>query len=268
MTRISRELSISGSAREDAAPLKLGLLLGWQDLRQAYRRTKVGPLWITAGMALQIVAMGVIFGTIFSLKTSNYVPFLALGIIFWGCISSTLGEGAWAFIHSSHLIRQTKTDARMHVIRVVWKNVLILGHNLILLPAILLIFDVPTSFGSWLALPGLVLLVGNLYWMSLILGLLSARFRDTPPIVVSLLGIAFYVTPIMWTPDLLGDDQMAHLLLGLNPFYHLLQVVRLPLLGEFPTIENWVLASLSLVFGSAAAGIATKYSKNRIAYWI
>jgi lipopolysaccharide transport system permease protein len=89
-----------------------------------------------------------------------------------------------------------------------------------------------------------------------------------PPIVNSLITIAFYVTPVMWFPSLIGDNQLAHLLLGLNPFYHLLQIVRLPVLGELPTIENWGLSLLFAGLGWAAALAIFKKFRTQIAYWV
>ena len=45
--------------------LGIGLMLGWQDIRQSYRRSVFGQLWITIGMSVTIAAIGIVFGTIF-----------------------------------------------------------------------------------------------------------------------------------------------------------------------------------------------------------
>jgi ABC-type polysaccharide/polyol phosphate export permease len=104
--------------------------------------------------------------------------------------------------------------------------------------------------------------------LALILAIFATRFRDVPPIVSSVLTVALYVTPIIWLPEGLGDNQLAHLLLGLNPFYDLLQIARLPLLGQSPTIENWGLALLSAgVFWLVGLLVYKKFEK-RIPYWV
>jgi lipopolysaccharide transport system permease protein len=107
----------------------------------------------------------------------------------------------------------------------------------------------------------------NLSWISMILALLSARFRDTPPIVNSLMTVAFYVTPVMWYPSLLPGGT-AHLLLGLNPLYHLLQIVRLPILGELPTLENWYLSALLAIAGWAITLLSFSRFRSRVAFWV
>jgi ABC-type polysaccharide/polyol phosphate export permease len=89
-----------------------------------------------------------------------------------------------------------------------------------------------------------------------------------PPIISSVTTIGFFFTPVMWSPDLLGDNDLAHLLLGLNPFYHWLQIVRLPILGQWPTAENWGLALLIAGIGWAVALLVYKKFRTMIAYWV
>jgi lipopolysaccharide transport system permease protein len=243
-------------------------MLAWQDIRQAYRRSAVGPFWLTIGMAVQIVTMGLVFGLIFKTEMSEYLPFLATSIILWGLISTTINEGCMAFISAEAIIKQLRVPHFQHVFRVVWRNVVTAGHNVIILPLVFLFFLVAPNWSLAAVLPGLIVLILNLTWVVWLLGMMSARYRDTPPIINSVVTIAFYVTPIMWYPKLIANDSLAHLLLGLNPLYHWVQVVRLPILGQWPTFENWGLALLSAGIGWAVTLLAYKKYKNMIAYWV
>jgi ABC-type polysaccharide/polyol phosphate export permease len=243
-------------------------MLAWQDIRQAYRRSAVGPFWLTIGMAVQILTMGIVFGLIFKTDLREYLPFLATSVILWGLISSTVNDGCMSFISAEAIIKQLRIPHFQHVFRVVWKNIITAGHNIVILPLVFLAF---WEFPNWslLALvPGLVILVLNLTWIVWLLGMLSARYRDMPPIISSVVTIAFYVTPVMWYPKLIENDSLAHLLLGLNPLYHWIQIVRLPILGQWPTLENWGLALLSAGIGWTVTLVAYKNYKNMIAYWV
>lgn len=247
---------------------QLGLMLGWQDARQAYRRSAIGPFWLTIGMAVQVVTMGLVFGLIFKAEIREYLPFLATSIIFWALISATVNEGCMTFISSEAMIRQLNLHHFQYVARTVWRNLVTGGHNMVLIPIVLICF---WSFPGWslLALvPSLALLVFNLGWVVWLLGIFSTRFRDMPPIVASVMTIAFYVTPVMWYPKLIENNALAHLLLGLNPLYHWLQTVRLPILGQWPTLENWSLSLLSAGIGWAITLLAYKRYRNMIAYWV
>lgn len=242
-------------------------MLGWQDLRQAYRRSVVGPFWLTLGTGAQIATIGLVFGVIFKVKLEDYFPYLATSIVLWTFISSTVLEGAQALIASESMIRQLKLPVLTYVIRVVWRNLLTLGHNLVILPIVFIIFQVPLTWSVLLILPGILLLVLSLTFISYIAAFASARFRDIPPILNSLLMVAFYLTPVMWQANQIGDA-LGRFLIGLNPLYHLVQIVRLPLLGLSPTFENWLGASLIFVFGLVVYFLTRSRIQKRIAYWV
>lgn len=243
-------------------------MLGWQDLRQAYRRSNLGPFWITGGMAIQIATIGIVFGMIFKSETKDYIPFLAVSIVVWTFVSATISEGCNSFIASESMIKQINLPPLVYVGRTVWKNLLTLGHNVVILPVVFLIFQRPLSFLFLLALLGVLILTLTLAAVSAVLGIISARYRDLPPMVNSMLTVAFYVTPVMWFPELIGNNQLAHLLLGLNPLYHLLQITRLPILGQWPTLENWGVSIVFLACSSLLAIFVIRKSRSQLAFWV
>lgn len=248
--------------------IRLTVLLGWQDVLQAYRRSVVGPFWLTFGMAAQIAIMGTVFGLIFKTELEDFLPFLTIGIIVWGFISSTMNEGCFSFIAGESVIKQLNIPLIVHPLRVLWRNLVIFGHNILILPLVFLIFLKQPDWIALLAIPGLIILLGNLGWIIVVLGLLSARYRDMPPIVNSLATVAFYLTPIMWYPKLIGNNELAHILLGFNPFYHLVQIIRLPLLGEAPTMENWMISICMLLLGVLGSRLVFLKNRHKIAFWV
>ena len=133
------------------------------------------------------------------------------------------------FINAQSIITQTNLPLSVHVYRVVWRNFIIFGHNALIFPVVAVLLAPPPSWTGLLAAPGLVLLYLNGIWTGLLLGLASARFRDVPPIVDSILRILFFITPVIWMPEFL-PERIA--LLDWNPFFHFLEVVRAPLLGS------------------------------------
>jgi lipopolysaccharide transport system permease protein len=219
-------------------------------------------------MAVMIASIGLVFGMIFGTPMQVFLPYLASGIIMWGLISGILNDGAQAFIAAEGMIKQIPLPKLAHLIRVVWRNILTTGHNIVIFPVVVLLVGGTTGWAVLLWPLGLAIAVLSVSGLALILSVVATRFRDVPPIVNSVVTVAFYVTPVIWMADNLGDNQLAHLLLGLNPFYHLLQVARLPLLGQMPTVENWALALLSAgVFWAIGLAIYKKF-EHKIAYWV
>jgi lipopolysaccharide transport system permease protein len=155
----------------------------------------------------------------------------------------------------------------VHILRVIWRNLLILAHNIVILPLVLLVFSKPLNWLGLLSIPGLILVVINLSWIALILGVICARYRDLPQIVSSLLQILFYLTPIMWIPNLL-PQRAARYLLDLNPAYHLLEIIRSPLLGQSPTMTNWGVSLIMAFIGWIITLVVYGRYKRRITYWL
>jgi lipopolysaccharide transport system permease protein len=219
-------------------------------------------------MAIQIATIGVVFSLIFKTTNSNYLPFLSVSIVFWGYISSTITDACFAFISNEAMIKQLNLPFATYTNRVMWKNIVTLGHNLLIIIPVFLFFGQKITWSIFLIVPGLLLLGANLVWVSQLLATLSARYRDLPPIINSVIVITFYITPVMWYPELIGDSKLSHLLLGLNPVYHLLQIVRLPFLGEAPTLENWIVTLSLAIFGTLLAQRISLKTSHKIAYWL
>lgn len=245
----------------------LAFQLGWQDLKQSYRRSALGPFWLTLGMAVQILAIGAVFGLIFESPLEEFLPFLAVSIIMWTFISSSFLDGSMSFITSEAIIRQLPLPHYVYVLRAFWKNVLVLLHNSVILPLVFLAFLRAPNFNLVLLIPSLAISSIFILSVAVVLGYVTTRFRDMQQIMVSIMTVMFYVTPVFWQPNLIPGG-VAHLLLGLNPLYHFLQILRLPLLGQSPTIENWLGAIALSGAGAITAMIVSRKFKDRLAYWV
>jgi lipopolysaccharide transport system permease protein len=248
--------------------LQLGLTLGWNDIRQTYKRSKLGLFWITLGMSVNVAAIGLVFGLIFGSPLDVFLPFLATGLIIWGLYSSILNEGAQAFVSAEAFIKQLPIPKITFLVRVAWRNLLVFAHNIIILPVTLVVVGAELGWSILVFPVGLGLAILSISGLALILAVAGARYRDVPPMVVSVVGVAFYATPVIWMPTSLGNTELAHLLLGLNPLYHLLQITRLPLLGQWPTMENWYLSALSAGVTWLLGIWIFRRNEKRIAYWV
>jgi lipopolysaccharide transport system permease protein len=242
-------------------------MLGWQDVLQRYRRSIIGPFWLTISMGVMIGSIGIVFSQILKAPIEEFFPFLALGIILWSFFSSVINEGCTGFVAAEGIIKQLPIPLFVHILRLVWRNIIIFGHNIIIFPLLLLAMGKPISWYGLISLGGFLLVVINLVWIALVLGVFCARYRDMPQIVASVLQVFFYLTPIMWMPNMLPERASMYIL-DTNPFYHLIEIVRAPLLGQVPTELNWMV-SLSLgVFGWFVALVFYGRYKSRIAYWL
>ena len=250
---------------EGAGAFRLWGMLGWQDIRQRYRRSTLGPFWLTISMGALVGGLGVLYSGLFKMDVADYLPFVAAGLILWGLISGLITEGCSAFIGAEGIIKQVSLPLSVHVYRVVWRNFIVFAHNIIIYVVAAVFFSIHPGWVGLLILPGLALLCLNGVWMGLLLGLVSARFRDVPQIVASVVQVTFFLTPIIWKPELLPDRAF---ILEFNPFFHLLELVRAPLLGQAPGLGSW-LATLGITLGGWLVTLLMyRRYRWRVAYWV
>ena len=216
-------------------------------------------------MGALVGVLGTLYGMLFEVDSADYVPFLALGFIVWTLISGVIGDGCNAFINAEGIIKQVGLPLSVHVYRLLWRHLIILAHNAAVFAVVAAVFAVWPGWTGLLALPGLVLLCLNGLWAGLLLGIVSARFRDVPPIVTSVVRICFFVTPIIWMPELIPGRS---LVLLVNPFFHLVEVVRAPLLGQAPGLASWIAVLIVTAAGWLATFALFRRYRRRIAYWV
>jgi lipopolysaccharide transport system permease protein len=256
-----------GDIIEALSKYRLALIFGWQDVAQRYRRSRVGAFWLTLNMAVFIGALGLIFGTLFQSEMHEFLPYLCAGIITWGFISTSLGEGCTTFTSSEGIILQVRMPLFTHILRAIWRNIIIFAHNIVIFPILLLILGRMISINVLWAIPGFLLICLNLTWIMLILAVLCARFRDMTQVVSNILQVLFYATPIMWMVKIL-PDHVSRWFIELNPFYHLIELVRAPLLGHAPTATDWAFATgLAFIGWIIAIAFFGRY-RWRVAYWL
>ncbi|GJH35691.1 ABC transporter permease [Paraburkholderia azotifigens] len=251
--------------KQSIASWRLWTLLGWLEVRQRYARSRVGPFWLTISTGVMIGSIGVVYGTLFGMKMSDYLPYLSVSLVLWTTFSATVLEGSTAYISSGHYIRQAATPKLIFMLQVVWRNLVILAHNFLIVVLLLLVFGVKNWETLPIFIPALLLYMANAMWIAMVAGLLSARFRDLPQIVAALLQVAFYITPIIYRPSALTRYSF---IVELNPLAHLIELVRAPLIGELPSATTWGVTVGLAVFGWLFALALTGRYLKRIPYWV
>jgi ABC-type polysaccharide/polyol phosphate export permease len=254
-----RDLAHSGER------LGLAWSLAWHDVVSRYRGSILGPFWITLSMGLMVLGIGFLYSRLLNIELAELMPFVALGIVFFGLISGVVNEGCETFVQASGMLSQTSLPMFTFVWRTVLRNVINLAHHLVIVAAVLIFFDRWRDAAVFASLGGIALLVLNVAWMSLLAAIASARFRDIPQIVASVMQFAFFMTPVFWRPDGFGDK---HAFLLLNPFYHMIEVVRAPLLGQgVAAISYLVLGSMALA-GWALTFSVFAMTRRRIVHYL
>lgn len=172
-------------------------LLAMQDIRQRYRRSVIGPFWLTLSTFISIFVLSIVYAKIFKISIDEYMPYLTVGFIFWTFISGSLLESCGVFIQSESIIKQINLPFGVHVMRMVWRNIITLAHHSIVLIAVFLYFDQKISWTILFFPFAVALVVLTSIFLGYILGGVCARFRDVAQVISSIVQVVFYITPVI-----------------------------------------------------------------------
>jgi len=239
--------------------------LGYLEVKQRYRRSVLGPWWITLSLAIFVLMMGIVFSRLFHQQISEYLPFFTAGFLFWTFISSSVTESTELFRLNVGFIKQINLPYNIYIFKFLTKQIIFLLHNFIVYVVVCFCFKLNPGWNFFLIIPGFSLLLLNVYWISLFTGIICARFRDFVSIINTCVQIAFFVTPISWMPKLLEQNPGV---LKFNPLAYLLDIVRSPLLGGEPSFASWYVSSGLALVGCCATLILFARTRARIAFWV
>ncbi|RDI48123.1 ABC transporter permease [Aquicella lusitana] len=247
---------------------RIWLMLAYQDIKLRYRRSILGPFWITLSMAITVYSMGFLYAHLFHTELSKYFPFLVASMLAWSLISTIILEMTDGFTLSEAIIKQIKLPYSLYIHRIATRNIIIFFHNiLVIIPIFIIFYDsVKVNFYTLLLVPGLALTYINAIIYGIILALVCARYRDMAQIIKSLVQVIFFLTPVMWDMNILPESK--RIFVKINPFYSFIELVRAPLLGKAPALFNLGSVFLVTVIGILICLWMFVPYRSRIVYWL
>jgi ABC-type polysaccharide/polyol phosphate export permease len=240
--------------------------LGWRETKRRYRRTAFGPFWTTVSLAFFVTSLGLVWSNLWHKDPKTFLPYLTSGMLCWVFFVAVCTEGCASFCGYEKLIKQLRISYTLLGSAVVWRNAIVFFHNLIIYVLVGIYAGVSINWASLLVIPGFAVLCLNAVWIVVVLGTICARYRDFQQLVANILQVSLFLTPIFWSPDQLSGRTA--FFAQFNPLYHLIAIVREPLLGQAPTLMNWLVVGLITIAGwMVTLQILTKL-RHRIVYWL
>jgi len=235
------------------------------DIKLRYRRSMIGPWWVTISTGVMVMMLGFLWSHIFGSDLQNYLPFFAVGFVLWGWMSGQVLDAAGGFFQFGGMIKQVKLPLPIFTLRLNMRQCIILMHNSIIIAAVLLLIGKGFNLMSFLAIPNLILIQLNLTLLSIVVTIFCTRYQDMTQVVNVGTQIVFFFTPILWQVETLKNRMY---LAELNPVYHWIEIIRAPLLGHLPTMNDYIWSVASLIILSGVAAYYVGRYRSRIAYWI
>lgn len=244
---------------------RIWLLLGWNDIQIRYRRSQLGPFWITLNISVTVYMMGLLYSHLFKMDLHSYYPYLTAGLVAWTLISNMLLDSTQTFISGENFLKQIKIPFSLFVLRTITRNFIIFFHNILaVIPVIIW-----THLLTWQTLaiiPGLLLIAINSFTFGLLLAIFGSRYRDVNPLISSVIQILFFLTPILWDPSSLPQNKL--MFVNLNPVAHYIDLIRSPLLGKFPSAYSLYMVIGITVCSACLTFFVFAKARRSIVYWL
>ena len=245
--------------------LPLMLYFAWGDTKARYRRSVLGPFWLVIGTAVGVAGLSFLWSGLLKVDRTTFVPTLTVGIVVWQFISGCVAESPSAFTRNAAVMRNLKTPYLIFPLQLLLRQLINFAHNMVVVLVVLIMFPPPFGFAQLLVIPGMLLLVGNLFWIAILFGMLGARFRDFEQTIGVLIPMMFFLSPVLYRPEQLGHMEQ---FIWLNPFTYMITLIRDPMQGFTPAPFVYLVSTGMLLAGWGATLWLYGRRHSRIPFWV
>ena len=263
---MNRLIALAGDLAAPLVNCRLWITLGWLTIVQNYRRTSLGPWWITANLAIFVLAITLVYGSLFSIPAKEYSAYLLGGMIAWYWVSALLNDVGNTFLSYSHFIKSTAIDKAQLVWATVFRLFVTFAHHFILVIAYIVFGIIHFNHYTLQIIPAVVLLFLFSVPVTAVAAILFARYRDLQRFVGSAVIIIMMVTPIFWQPNMIKGWRGAFV--DINPIHYLIELIRRPLLGQPLETSTLTVVCVLTVLAWIGGTLFFRRYQRYVVFWV
>lgn len=243
-------------------------LSSWLDIMVRNRQSRLGVFWLLVPPMVYIWGIGGFFASMMGMTFSTFVGYVALGYVVFRVISTVITESSGAFLSSASFILDGHLRLTDFILRVVAKA---LFYFLASLPVVAASLYISPDW-HWQALPVALLaftwMMGITLCVGVVFAVLGARFPDVGQLVNNVFMFAFLLTPVIWHTDMMPPESLRGLLVRFNPLFHMVEVVRAPLLGTPVAAESYLYLGVLTVVAVLGAALTYRLFSRHVPVWV
>lgn len=239
--------------------------LSWTEIRARYARSIIGPFWLVLTTAISVMGLGYIWSILFNLERSVFIPALTVGLVIWQFIATCVSEAPNCFTIYGSIIRNYSHPVWIYPTALVIKNLIIFLHNLVIVFFVMIIYPQDLEWQALIIFPAMLLIVIILTQIAIILSFVGARYKDFGSAVSALMSVAFFLSPVIFTPEQLGVKEY---LMWLNPFSYMIAIIRDPLTGRSSEGFVYFVTIFFILLASGLVYLFIKRYSSRVPYWL
>ncbi|MEE2566490.1 ABC transporter permease [Hyphobacterium marinum] len=249
---------------EGFARRELWVALAHDDMRQRFRRTLFGLAWLTISYAVFVAAKVAIFGQLIASPIEWFAVYVTVGFLAWQFMNSVVVDSCTAFINSENWLLGLRLPVSVFIYESIARDCLVFFYSAIVAIVVLLAVRHPIEPVALMALPAFGIYLVNAVFAHMLLGVICMRYRDVSQLVQTLMRVLFFLTPLIWTPEQVGDLQGW---LWWNPFTYFIDIFRAPIIDGVIPVHSWmVVLGMTVAFGAVAFTVFALF-RRRLAFW-
>lgn len=241
-------------------------LLAKQSVQGSYRRTFLGPFWITLQQLMWVLGIGVVYSQLFHVDRSEFIPLLSYGVLIWHLIIGAITTAPSLFVESSSYLSSSNLPLSFYAMQSLAVQMITFAHTAVVMVVIPAFYGVtPTIWALALVPLTLALITVNNAACMLWLAPLGARYRDVRVAIAATTQLLMFMTPVFWDPRQLPGR---HWIVMANPFAWPVLSFRDPLLGRSPDGTVWLLLAVATIFNCVIGFVVFSRTQRRVRYWL
>jgi len=240
----------------------------WLGIVTSYRRSRLGIVWLFSPSLIYIWGIGAFFAALQGQSMQRFASHIALGYVVFRLVSSVITESTSVLAANQAFILDGHTRLTDFVLRAVARALFHLAVATPVVAAALAIYPGLQPAGLALVAVTLLLVVLNLVWIGVVCALVGARFPDLEQFTGNVFMFLFLLTPIIWYAEQAPADSLRGTLMRFNPLFHMVEVVRAPVLGQPLELASvWIVAAMTVAGWILAAILYRRYARF-VPLWI
>jgi len=240
----------------------------WLGVVTKYRRSRLGLFWAVSPAALYTFGIGGFYGFLQGISPKVFVAHLGIGYVVFRFITVSLSEATSTFSSHASFILDGRVRLTDYVLRVMAKSAF---HFICALPVLIVAAWLNPNAEPWgllQTIPAFLLVLVNLGWMAVFLAIIGARLPDIHELVGSVLMFSFLFTPIIWMASQAPLGTLRGTIARVNPLFHLVEIVRAPLLGEGVESGTYIYLALMTLIGWLTAYFVYRRYARYVPLWV
>lgn len=240
----------------------------WLDIVTKYRRSRFGIVWLVVPSILYVWGIGSFFAGLQKINVGDFVAYVGIGYLLFRMLSMVITESSSVLVAHQAFILDGHVRLTDFVLRVIAKALFYFVMALPVLGVALWIAPSVHLAGLATVVVTFPIVLLNLLWMGCVVSLIGARYQDIHELMGSLFIFGFILTPIIWHADNAPVTSIHGILMRLNPLYHLIHIVRAPIVGEQIHSSTYVYIALMTLAGWGLALVLYRRYARFVALWL